>query len=92
MPETVESNPHPALVAEIAGIVRAILATLGGMGFMWAYAVTADQVTMIVSLLVTVGVSVWSLVQKRLAAKREHQIAVMSARGGKAVQPESTPV
>lgn len=88
MAETVESNPNAPMVVLVGGAVRAILAILGGFGIAWAEGVTGNQVTLIASTLVALAAIGWSIYQKIYAAWREHQIAVMSAKGGKAVQPE----
>lgn len=88
----VESTPNPSYVALVTALVRAGLQIAAGAGFTWALAVNGDQVQMAVSALIGLGTVVWSEWQKVAAARREHQIAVASARGAKAVQPVSTPV
>jgi ABC-type dipeptide/oligopeptide/nickel transport system permease component len=86
---TVPSNPNPEMLVLVGTIVRTVVGVAGGFGMAWAKGVTGDQITQIVSALAILVPLIWGPLQKVMAARREHQIAVMSAKGGKAVQPAS---
>lgn len=53
----------------VTSLVRTLLAAAGGVGFTWAYSVTADQVQMAVSAAMMVAAGVWSFYQKVQATR-----------------------
>ena len=80
-----ESTPDPDLIQLVAGVLRAVLAFLGGIGV--AVGVHSDQWYLtIAGLIVTVGMAVWSTVQKYRAKKADHMGSVQSAISGTPVQ------
>jgi hypothetical protein len=72
------STPDPDLVQLVAGVLRAVLAFLGGIGV--AVGVHSDQWYLTVAgLIVTVGMAVWSAIQKYRAKQADHLGSMQSA-------------
>lgn len=75
----VPSTPDPSIVAIVSGLVRELLALASAFGFTWALTVSGSQIMMISTALVAIGTAGWTVAQKIIAARREHEIAIESA-------------
>lgn len=63
----------------LTGFLRAVLAALGAANFTWAQAVSADQIQMIVGVVLMVVAAVWSAWQKIAAVRTARRQAAASA-------------
>jgi hypothetical protein len=63
----------------LAGLFRAVLAALGGLGFAWASAVTGSQIEMAAGAAMMLGAAGWSAWQKVAAIRASRASSVLSA-------------
>jgi len=96
----IPQTPDPLVVAQYAGLARTLIAALAGAGILggaWA-AVSAEQIANLLTAFLTVGgalmtagVALWSMWQKRQARRGEVASAKASAEIGAPVIVTVTP-
>ena len=63
----------------ILGLVRGVVGIASGFGFAWATSVSGDQITMVATAIVAVGMLGWSMYQKIADIRANRRTAVASA-------------
>ena len=60
----------------LTGVIRALLAFVGGLGFAWANAVSGSQIEMIASSIMLLAAIAWTAIQKVQTIRKLQKAAV----------------
>lgn len=90
-----QSTPNVALITYAPMIGKIITFVAGGFLLKWGIDVaawTGDQWVQVLGPIVILGGTIWAWIGRKVAAYREHQIALASAASGVPMQPPASKV